>query len=311
MMETDILASLIADRRSEHTKRAYRKDLNKFFQFMVNQNVTASRTLNEFMVEFISKSKAEAMICALNFKASLFEQGLSEATVNRNIAAIRSYVNRAKKLEQCEWDLDGFDYEKVTKYRDTSGITARQMGEMISTLDLTSDSGKRDYAILRLLWDLAMNRSEVSKMNIGDFDPKNCTVSIFGIHKGTQKESLSISKRTKLAIEKWIEVRNNAKASEPLFIALGKGYKNKVHRLSGGAIWEMVRKTAKSAGIEKVISPRRIRHGVITEALEMTNGNFVKVRNLSRHSKYSALVSYENKRLNHQGELTDIMSGKF
>jgi integrase/recombinase XerC len=37
--------------------------------------------------------------------------------------------------------------------------------------DLATLAGKRDYALLRLLWGNALRRNEISQLSVCDFDP--------------------------------------------------------------------------------------------------------------------------------------------
>ncbi len=71
----------------------------------------------------------------------------------------------------------------------------------------------------------------------------------------------------------------------------------------------MVRGRCKDAGITKVMSPHRVRHSSITAALDATNGDVRKVQKLSRHANLNTLMIYDDNRVNHQGEVTDLLDG--
>ena len=68
-----------------------------------------------------------------------------------------------------------------------------------------------------------------------------------------------------------------------------------------------MQKYALLAGIDKVMSPHRIRHSSITEALNLTNGDVRKVQKLSRHSNLNTLMIYDDNRQNLQGEVTGML----
>ena len=68
-----------------------------------------------------------------------------------------------------------------------------------------------------------------------------------------------------------------------------------------------MQKYAKLAGIDKVLSPHRIRHSSITEALNLTDGDVRKVQKLSRHSNLNTLTIYDDNRQNLQGELINML----
>jgi integrase/recombinase XerC len=64
----------------------------------------------------------------------------------------------------------------------------------------------------------------------------------------------------------------------------------------------------RQAGIEKPMSPHRIRHSSITAALDVTEGNVRKVQKLSRHSNLDTLMVYDDNRTKDQLEISDLLA---
>lgn len=172
-------------------------------------------------------------------------------------------------------------------------------------IDRGTLKGKRDYAILRLLWDNALRRNEVRLANIKDFEPDAGKLWIQGKGK-IQKEAIDLSLQAIAAIEEWLEARGKVDRTQPLFCTLDRATKG--HRMSGNAIYNLVRNTVAAAGIKKVISPHRIRHSAITAALDLTGGDTRKVQKLSRHADLNTLTRYDDNRLRHQKEVTKILA---
>jgi integrase/recombinase XerC len=300
-VSNNLISDLIADKRSENTKRAYQKDLEDFFTVTIGQPVTP-----ELINHFLNLAKPQAFKTVWEFKSRLIGQGLKEATINRKLAAVKSLVSYAEKIGLCDWDLDDIQGEKVETYRDTSGITTEQVSNLLATTGQNSPKGKRDYAILRLLWENALRRGEIAKLNINDFFPEESALYILGKGKGTQKERITLSSKTVQAINEWLHMRNDTAPTAPLFIALDRA--NKGHRLTGEAIAYIVKEASRKAGITKKMSPHRIRHSSITAALEVTNGNVALVQKLSRHSKIETVMIYEDHRENQQKKVTELLS---
>lgn len=302
LSQRDLIADLLADKRSENTKRAYEKDLNDFFKTM-----TGGEASTQLISQFINLPRFEAVKVGLQYKASMMERGLTEATINRRLAAIRSLVKYAKTIGLCEWDLSDVQGERIKSYRDTSGVTVQQMGEILKVPDRTTAKGKRDYAMLRVFWELALRRGEVAKIDVEDFDPEMCTVAILGKGKGTQKEIMTITEKTRDAVSEWLDARTDLKPTSPLFVAVDRAYAG--NRLTGEGIAKFVKSVAKAAGINKKMSPHRLRHSSITAALEATNGNVSMVQKLSRHAKIETVMVYEDRRVNQQKQVTDLLAG--
>ena len=108
------------------------------------------------------------------------------------------------------------------------------------------------------------------------------------------------------AIWDWLEARSPYTSKDPLFISLDNASRG--HRLSGNAIYTMVRHSAEAAGVTKVLSPHRVRHSGITMALELSGGDVRRVKKLSRHAKVETVLVYDDNRINYQKNLTDLLS---
>jgi integrase/recombinase XerC len=302
VISRDLIADLLSDKRSENTKRAYQNDLNDFFMTMTGGEASPGK-----INHFLNMPRFDAVSIGLQYKAKMIDRRLAEATINRRLAAIKSLVKYAKIIGLCEWDLSDIQGEKIKQYRDTSGVTVPQMGEILNVPDRTTVKGKRDYAMLRVFWELALRRGEVAKIDIEDFDPETCTIAILGKGRGTQKENMTITEKSRDAILEWLATRTDLTPKTPLFVALDRAYAG--NRLTGEGIAKFVKKMALEAGIMKKMSPHRLRHSSITAALEATNGNVAKVQKLSRHVKIETVMVYEDRRVNQQKQVTDLLAG--
>ncbi len=296
----DILTSLLADKRSLNTRRAYEKDLRYFFLAAYGQKPTET-----VIAQFLQLNRFEAIAIVLRYKSDLITQGLKESTINRRLSALKSLVNFAAKLGKCNWNLDDIQTETVQTYRDTTGIKPNGIRTMLLYIKRDTPKGKRDFAILRLLWDNALRRNEVVSANIGDFDYEGRSLQILGKGRGSQKSLISLSLGTANAIQDWLSQNKTKSCDRPLFYALDPV--NHGHRLTGTAIYQIVDQLARDSGISKKMSPHRIRHSAITAALDATNGNVRKVQKLSRHKKLDTLMLYDDNRTNMQGEVSSLL----
>jgi integrase/recombinase XerC len=303
LAERDILQELLADKKSSNTRRTYAKSLRDFFQTITGDE-TVEPTI-DLIQEFLSLDRFSAISLVLKYKGILVNQGLSPATINVRLCAIASLVNYARKIGKCHFSLEDVEGLKVQNYRDTTGIEPESFKTMISLSDTSTLKGKRDYAILRLLWDNALRRNEIRLANVKDFDPDAGRLWIQGKGK-SQKEAIDLSLQAIAAIQAWLKARGKVNNSQPLFCTLDRATNG--HRLSGNAIYKIVRNTAAAAGIKKVISPHRIRHSAITAALDATGGDTRKVQKLSRHADLNTLTRYDDNRLRHQKEVTTILA---
>lgn len=298
----DLINLLLGDKRSPNTKKAYERDLRKFFEFISNGGEPTRALVEEFLC--LDAFRANSLV--VQYKAHLIARGLKEATVNRNLAAIKSLVAIARRVGRCKFILD-VPGEKITPYRDTSGVSPSTYKNVLALPDRSTLKGKRDLALLQLLWSNALRRGEAISTNIGDCNLNAATLRILGKGRGTRDEIVDLGKRTVEAISDWLQARKELNKNAPLFCSLDRSSPG--HRLTGSAVFKIVNDYCKQAGIEKQMSPHRIRHSSITAALDACDGNVRKVKKLSRHAKLDTLLIYDDNRHKDQLELSELLDG--
>ena len=311
-----LLDDWLSRSRSPHTKRMYRSNITAFF-LMLGYQLTP-----DILAQFLLLDSHQAFELVSQYHGSLIARKLAPATINQKLAAIKSLVNYASEAGKCHYTLVNIKAEKLTQYRDTSGIPKSQFKLMMDAVDTSTIKGLRDRAILLLLWGNALRRSEVANCDVKDYSPSLGELVITGKGKIGQPEVISLGKSALATIDNWLIARKDYKCDDPcletvahggnpqdrtvpLFCAVHKGYWG--NRLHTHSIYKLVQKYALLAGIDKVMSPHIIRHSSITEALNLTNGDVRKVQKLSRHSNLNTLMIYDDNRQNLQGEVTDML----
>ena len=334
-----VLADWLGRFSSAHTIRVYRHSISEFFRLISEEdNFLNEEKEIELLMMFLLLEEKQAYELVTHYQRCLIEQKLAPGTINRKLAAIKSLVNYASLIGKCCYTLNNINTITVTIYRDTTGISSESFKEILDTVDRSTIKGKRDYAILLLLWGNALRRSEVTSCQIKHFEPREQRLWILGKGKKGQLQTVSLGEETVKAIQIWLEARENAEfrmqnaekktvnvdnedkenkttihhssfithnSHAPLFCAVHKGYWG--HQLNTDSIYKLVKKYAKLAGIEKTLSPHRLRHSAITAALDATNGDVRSVQKLSRHSSLNTLMIYDDNRRNEQGRVTKIL----
>ena len=105
---------------------------------------------------------------------------------------------------------------QTESYRDTRGPGQSGFVALLEEAGKRKDGqAKRDRAILRLLHDLALRRGEVTKLDLGDVNLQDRTISVLG--KGRiQKETLALPDPTKAALVEWLEERGTDRLTSTL-----------------------------------------------------------------------------------------------
>ncbi len=304
--KTDVMAMLLADKRSPNTRRAYAYDLSAFFRFSYGEEPGP-----DLIHRFLDLDTHQMARRILLYKAELIGSGLAEATINRRMSAILSLVRFARRVGATAANpKDQIDMERVQPYRDTRGISLEQARVLLAQPDRSTLKGKRDYALLLLLLENALRRAEVVALSAEDFDPEGRAVWIRGKGKGTQRERITLSPGCAVAIREYRDALpqklkvNNAKN---LFLNVSPAYYGQA--LSADGLFKIINRVTAQAGIGVKLSPHRLRHTSITIALDAAGGDIRKVKKLSRHARLETLQIYDDNRTDMQGEMTELLSG--
>lgn len=295
-----IIDDWLARFMSPLTRRSYHHGILDFFNTLNSDGYTS-----ELLAQFLSLEATQAYELVSKYHGTLIARGLAPSSINQRLTVVRSLVNYATEIGKCHYNLANLKMERVSKYRDTTGIDIESFKQMLSSVDRSTLRGKRDYAILLLLWGNALRRAEVTNCDVKDFEPNEKTLSILGKGKGKQAQKVTLGNNTVNSIQDWLLSRGDSQPNEPLFYAVHIGYYG--HRLNTDSVYKIVKKYARKAGIHKNLSPHGLRHSSITAALDATNGDVRAVQKLSRHSSINTLMIYDDNRRNEQGRVTHIL----
>lgn len=128
----DPVALLLADKRSLATKRAYACDLAVFFESGGYTPAPAD------VQAFLSLAAPQIALRLATWKGEMLTAGLSEATVNRRLAAVRSLLKFSHRLGLTQTDGRGLvDSEKAHAYRDTRGTDIHTLRRLLGVLAKT------------------------------------------------------------------------------------------------------------------------------------------------------------------------------
>ncbi len=286
----DLVAAFLQG-RSAQTLRAYRKDLDDFAAFVGEATADAAAR------RLLAHGNGPANGLALGYRAHLLGRGLSPATVNRRLAALRSLVQLARTLGVVAWCLD-VEGVRSESYRDTRGPGRDGFRRLLAKLaERTDAKGLRDRALLRLLYDLGLRRKEAVGLDLADLDLEAGTVMVLG--KGrSEKARLTLPAPTKAVLVAWLAVRGSE--SGPVFVRLDRAGKGK-GRLTGSAVYAIVRGLGEATGVKA--RPHGLRHAAISQLLDLTNGNIREVQQFSRHKDVATVLKYDDARRDAAGEL--------
>lgn len=285
------LVALFLESHSPTTMAAYRRDLDDFAAFCGNDTPTT-------ISDLLALPAGEANRRALAYRTHLRQRKLAPATINRRLAALRSLSKLARLLGQTSWVLEVTNLASEA-YRDTRGPGRESVLKLLTL----AEQSPRDYALLRLLYDLGLRRAEVCALDVADLEGTRLWV----LGKGRlEKVPLELPIPTQQALIDWLAVRGSAPGA--LFTNQDRSGKGD-GRLSGRSVHRIVAKYAEELGVSA--RPHGLRHTAITEACKAAAAAGIgieEVLDFSRHKSLAVLMRYRDRERNVQGKLAALIA---
>ena len=295
-----LLERFLAHQR-ESTRNAYRRDLVDFARWL---GAADARQAAEALCAAPTPGPVNQLVH--DYVSHLRQRGLSPVTINRRLAALRSLVRLARSFDLVPWALD-VPGERVRGYRDTRGPDVAGARRLAGGLQRQDAKGARDRAILRLLWDLGLRRTEVAELDYPThLDETAGTVDVR--EKGEHdRVPLTLPDETLAALQAWLEVRGRDPG--PLFVSLDRAAASrsaKAQRLSTTSIYREVRKHGDRVQVKA--RPHGIRHGAITAVLDLNGGDVRAAQRFSRHKDVRTLLRYDDNRQDLGGKMARLVA---
>lgn len=257
---TDFLEDLeIAKNRSPRTIIAYGHYLSRFVSFVEN-------SLKISMPEAIDLEAVRQFRLFLSRFKNQEVEPLSIKTQGYHLIALRSFLKYLAKRDILTLAPEKIDLPKFEP-RTISFLEAQELEDLLQAPKSSTCAGKRDKAILELLFSTGLRLSEIANLNREDINFDRGEMRMIG--KGRKERIVFISHSAKIAISDYLLQRSDE--DKALFIrhslnALQVGDEDSL-RLSVRGIERVVEKYAKVAGLTKKVSPHTLRHSFATDLL--------------------------------------------
>ena len=142
-------------------------------------------------------------------------------------------------------------------------LTTSEVNLLLKSPDTSSDKGKRDKAMLELLYATGIKVSELINLNIQDVDLKQgYVVCRNGVHARTLQMGRAAIHALRDYIEKARDTMVTSDDVKILFLNCNGT------RLSRQGFWKILKNYGKEAGIKKEITPYTLRHSFAIHLME-------------------------------------------
>ncbi len=262
---------------SEHTLRAYHKDLLQFDSFLKDEKRNNIKDINHL---FLRK-----------FLAVLRTRDYTKTTIARKLASLRSFFKFL--IREGELVSNPFEMLRTPKQEKKLPhfLSISDVDVLLKTPDRSNMMGLRDMAILETLYSTGIRVSEVVGLDESDIDFFGGMIKVQG--KGKKERLVPIGNYAIKAINEYVDFKSKSKKyekervsrSEPLFLNRFGG------RLTARSVARSLEKYLKMSGVNLLTSPHTFRHSFATHLLDK-GADLRAVQELLGHSNLSTTQIY-------------------
>lgn len=255
---------------SSNTLDAYTRDVEGFLIFLRALNISYIDATNEEINAYSQFLKGE---------------GKANSSIGRCLISIRAFYKfllKENKLENIP--MNNVEAPKHTRPIPLT-LTIKEVEKLLNMPDTFSVKGKRDKAMLEVMYATGMKVSEILNISVYNINLKEkyilCDV------KNKENRIIPIGSYAIECLEEYLKERHNLnnKNSQLLFL------NNKGDQMTRQGFWKLLRAYSKEAGIDKPINTSTLRHSFAVHLLQ-NGADMVVVQRLLGHKSISATQVY-------------------
>jgi integrase/recombinase XerD len=281
----ELCAAFVDRARAENlaaaTERYYRQTTHRWLRFCAEQGLSDPREASpDHLTEYSAWLQTEG-----NNRQSV-------ATWLRGVRALMSWAELRGYIELSPFRLWKLKQPRLPAQRGFGTVEVRRM------VDLAGQqlaNPLRDTAIILLLFDTGIRRSETCRLRLGDVidgDQMASSVNVRG--KGDKYRRIELHPQTQRAIfEYLVNERPQHVRNEALFLGRGAHAVRGYHPLTVDGVSQIVERIARRAGLEgKRLGPHSLRHGFTQEYLESDGARIEDLQLLLGHESIAMSLHY-------------------
>ena len=236
---------------SSNSIEAYLSDIGKLEQFL--ELVQIEATPEELDRELLG-----------NFLSWITEMGLSARSQARILSGIKAFYRYLLLEDRIEKDPTALLEGPRLGSKLPEVLTVAEIDLMLERIDLSKPQGRRNKAMLETLYSCGLRVTELVELQISGIFRAEGFIRVIG--KGDKERLVPFSPRALKEIDLYLPDRNSLSIQAGNEDVLFLNRRGKM--LTRNMVFTIIKELAKSAGIQKTVSPHTFRHSFATHLVE-------------------------------------------
>lgn len=273
--------------RSKKTVDNYRHYLERFV--MLTQEILQK---DEIKPSDIDKELIRKYRLLLNRYGSEYgSEDLKIITQAYHLIALRGFLKYLARRDIKSLDPSLVELPRIIR-KQVTFLHFGEVEDMLEQIDLTTESGLRDRAIIELLYSSGLRVSELVGLNRDSINLERREFMVRG--KGSKDRPIFVSKSAANRVQDYLDARTDSLPA--LFLNNSKNTQavdtsGNYRRITARSVERIVEKYARLAGITKHVSPHTLRHSFATDLL-MNGADLRSVQSMLGHADISTTQIY-------------------
>ncbi|HEV7747688.1 MAG TPA: tyrosine recombinase XerC [Pyrinomonadaceae bacterium] len=269
---------------SEHTLRNYESDLRQFRDYLAPSNLKTGKRTEPALA-------AVDHITVREWLATLHTAQKQKASIARKLAALRTFFQFMVREGMLEMNPAKLVSTPKLEKKLPKHLSIEEAIKFVETPDVQTDLGKRDRAMLELMYATGVRVAELTKLNLGHIDFKNRLIRVSG--KRRKERIVPFGEPALEALRTYLDIREGfldaAPVSEREPEALFLNYQGT--RITTRSVGRMVVKYIRICAGRYDISPHALRHSFATHLLD-SGADLRDIQELLGHARLSTTQVY-------------------
>ncbi|NNF17041.1 MAG: tyrosine recombinase XerC [Gammaproteobacteria bacterium] len=270
-------------RLSPHTLAAYQRDLKRFIAWCDSRNMAHWQDVGNQDIR--------------QFAAKLNRNGLSAASIQRVLSAIRTFF-RFLIVEGVLFANSADDVLAPKKQRKLPAVLDVDAMSALLELASTEPLAVRDRTMMELLYSSGLRLSELVNLDLEAIDRADRTLRVTG--KGNKTRQLPVGRRAIAALDTWLKTRTQLASVDETAVFVSRNGR----RISRRSVQARVKYWARRQGVDANVYPHLFRHSFATHLLE-SGGDLRAVQEMLGHADISTTQIYTHLDFQHLARIYD------